>query len=40
MDVQTMSGVLRPFDAVPDPRRFNVTYTLPQLRTCTLRAVG
>ena len=28
MDVQAMSGVLRYLDAVPDPRRFNVTYTL------------
>ena len=39
MDVHPLGGVLRCFDAVPDPRRFNVTYTLPQLLTCTLMAV-
>ena len=39
MDVQAMSGVLRYFAAVPDRRRFDVTYTLPQLLTCTLMAV-
>lgn len=39
MDVHPLGGVLRHFQAVPDPRRFNVTYTLPQLLTCTLMAV-
>lgn len=39
MDVQALDGVLRQFQAIPDPRRFNVTYTLPQLLTCTLMAV-
>lgn len=39
MDVHPLGGVLRYFQAVPDPRRFNVTYTLPQLLTCTLMAV-
>jgi predicted transposase YbfD/YdcC len=39
MDVHPLSGVLRHFQAVPDPRRFNVTYTLPQLLSCTLMAV-
>lgn len=39
MDVQPLGGVLRHFQAVPDPRRFNVTYTLAQLLTCTLMAV-
>lgn len=39
MDVQPLGGLLRDFAAVPDPRRFNVTYTLPQLLTCTLLAV-
>lgn len=39
MDVHPLSGLLRDFAAVPDPRRFNVTYTLPQLLTCTLLAV-
>lgn len=39
MDVCALGGVLRHFQAVPDPRRFNVTYTLPQLLTCTLMAV-
>jgi len=39
MDVQPLRGVLRYFEAVPDPRRFNVTYTLPQLLSCVLMAV-
>lgn len=39
MDVHPLGGVLRYFEAVPDPRRFNVTYTLAQLLTCTLMAV-
>lgn len=39
MDVHPLGAVLRPFEALPDPRRFNVTYTLPQLLTCTLLAV-
>lgn len=39
MDVHPLDGVLRDFEAVPDPRRFNVTYTLPQLLSCTLMAV-
>lgn len=39
MDVHPLGGVLRHFQAVPDPRRYNVTYTLPQLLTCTLMAV-
>lgn len=39
MDVHPLDGVLRYWEAVPDPRRFNVTYTLPQLLTCTLMAV-
>lgn len=39
MDVHPLDGVLRCFDAVPDPRRFNVTYTLAQLLSCTLMAV-
>jgi len=39
MDVQPLGGLLRVLQAVPDPRRFNVTYTLPQLLTCTLLAV-
>jgi predicted transposase YbfD/YdcC len=39
MDVQPLGGLLRDFTTVPDPRRFNVTYTLPQLLTCTLLAV-
>lgn len=39
MDVHPLGGVLRDLEAVPDPRRFNVTYTLPQLLTCTLLAV-
>lgn len=39
MDVKPLSGVLRYFEAVPDPRRFNVTYTLPQLLICVLMAV-
>lgn len=38
MDVRPLGGPLRHFDAVPEPRRFNVTYTLPQLLTCTLMA--
>ncbi len=38
MDVPALGGMLRAFGAVPDPRRFNVTYTLPQLLTCTLMA--
>ena len=28
MDVHPLGDVLRYFEAVPDPRRFNVTYTL------------
>lgn len=39
MDVLPLGGVMRYFSAVPDPRRFNVTYTLAQLLTCTLMAV-
>ena len=39
MDIQPLGGLLRVLHAVPDPRRFNVTYTLPQLLTCTLLAV-
>ena len=39
MDVLPLRGVLRYFSSVPDPRRFNVTYTLAQLLTCTLMAV-
>lgn len=39
MDVQPLGDLLRDFQAVADPRRFNVTYTLPQLLTCTLLAV-
>ncbi len=39
MDVHPLGDVLRYFEAVPDPRRFNVTYTLTQLLTCTLMAV-
>ena len=39
MDVQRLDGVLRYFDAVPDPRRSNKTYTLAQLLTITLLAV-
>jgi len=39
MDVQPPGGMLRHFRAVPDPRRFNVTYPLAQLLTCTLMAV-
>lgn len=39
MDVHPLGGVLRYLETVPDPRRFNVTYTLPQLLTCTLMAV-
>lgn len=39
MDVHPLGGVLRHFQAVPDPRRLNVTYTLAQLLTCTLLAV-
>lgn len=39
MDVHRLGGILRHFQAVPDPRRFNVTYTLAQLLTCTLLAV-
>lgn len=39
MDVHPLGAVLRHFQAVPDPRRFNVTYTLPQLLSCTLMAV-
>lgn len=39
MDVHPLDGMLRQFQAVADPRRFNVTYTLPQLLTCTLMAV-
>jgi len=29
MNVHPLGGLLRDFPAVPDPRRFNVTYTLP-----------
>jgi predicted transposase YbfD/YdcC len=39
MEVHPFRGVLRHFQTVPDPRRFNVTYTLAQLLTCTLMAV-
>jgi len=39
MDVHPLSGVLRHFQTVPDPRRFNVTYTLAQLLSCALMAV-
>ena len=39
MDVQPLGDVLRYFEAITDPRRFNVTYTLVQLLTCTLMAV-
>lgn len=39
MDVHRLGGMLRHFQAMPDPRRFNVTYTLPQLLSCTLLAV-
>jgi len=39
MDVHPLGGMLRQFQAVADPRRFNVTYTLPELLTCTLMAV-
>lgn len=39
MDVHPVGGILRAFEAMPDPRRFNVTYTLAQLLTCTLMAV-
>lgn len=39
MDVHPLGGMLRHFQAIADPRRFNVTYTLPQLLTCTLMAV-
>jgi len=38
MDVHPLSGVLRLFRDVPDPRRVNVTYTLPQLLTLVLMA--
>jgi len=31
--------MLRHLDTIDDPRRFNVTYTLPQLLSCTLMAV-
>lgn len=39
MDVNPLGDMLRQFQTVADPRRFNVTYTLPQLLTCTLMAV-
>jgi predicted transposase YbfD/YdcC len=39
MDVQPLIGILRHFEAVPDYRSTNVSYTLPQLLTCTLMAV-
>lgn len=39
MDVHALGGMLRELEQLPDPRRFNVTYTLPQLLTCTLMAV-
>ena len=39
MEVRPLGGVLRYFETVPDPRRFNVTYTLPQLLSCVLMAV-
>lgn len=39
MEVLPLDGMLRHFQAVADPRRFNVTYTLPQLLSCTLMAV-
>lgn len=39
MDVNPLGDMRRQFQAVADPRRFNVTYTLPQLLTCTWMAV-
>lgn len=39
MDVNPLGDMLRHFQTVADPRRFKVTYTLPQLLTCTLMAV-
>jgi len=39
MDVRPLDGMLRAWQPLTDPRRFNVTYTLPQLLTCTLMAV-
>lgn len=39
MGVRPLGDVLRYLDAVPDPRRFNRTYTLTQLLTLTLLAV-
>jgi hypothetical protein len=39
MDVPALGGMRRAFADVPDARRFHVTYTLPQLLTCTLMAV-
>ncbi len=37
MDVHPLGGVLRDLEAVPDPRRFNVTYTLPGQTHVVLR---
>jgi predicted transposase YbfD/YdcC len=39
MDVHALGGMLRHLDTIDDPRRHNVTYTLPQLLCCTLMAV-
>ena len=39
MDVHALGGMLRHLDRIEDPRRHNVTYTLPQLLSCTLMAV-
>ena len=39
MDVHALGGMLRHLDTIEDPRRHNVTYTLPQLLSCTLMAV-
>ena len=39
MDVSRLGGVVRYFDQVPDPRRFNTTYTLTQMLTMTLLAM-
>lgn len=38
MDVQRLGGVVRYLDQVPDPRRFNKTYTVAQLLIMTLLA--
>ena len=39
MDVHALGGMLRQLDTIEDPRQHNVTYTLPQLLSCTLMAV-